>query len=266
MGTEKTKFERIDIWRSEVASSQTYCVCSAPALKPKAIGAFGKPSSSLGTPSIAEAATGTLPKQDKIQSTVFPIGDQKQHRPKFLSLGSKSNIRDGRRRNEAVRGNCSMCAKPTDGVEYKCFSSDGSGLVWRMNDASRSISNSIKRLEEGAPPKPGSPLFSRISQVFRRPKENDEPLRRGSERSVGSGLPSRPKAKTADWTDEVPGRSTGTEMYYLLRREKRLDAVVDNDTDDNTFSDESGKKPKIGIGKTAARLERAQKMLDNGDR
>jgi len=153
-----------------------------------------------------------------------------------------------------------MCASPTDGVEYKSLSSDGSGLVWRMNDASRSISSSLKRLEEGEKAKSNRPLLNRISQVFRHTKKSSE--------SLGViTVPGGSKTTTADWSGKIPGRSTGTEMYYLLRREKRLDVAIDKEAEDKTVggpSEDSGKKPKIGIEESAARLERAQRMLVSG--
>jgi hypothetical protein len=52
-------------------------------------------------------------------------------------------------------------------------------------------------------------------------------------------------------------------MYHLLRREGRLTI---NGTDDNaeevdTFSDDDRKKPRTGIDASAARLDRARKLL-----
>lgn len=56
---------------------------------------------------------------------------------------------------------------------------------------------------------------------------------------------------------------SGTEMYHSLRREKRMtvDGTGDHDEEIDSFSDDDGKKPRIGIEETAARLHRAQKLL-----
>ncbi|KAI3329109.1 hypothetical protein HD806DRAFT_272683 [Xylariaceae sp. AK1471] len=266
-----TKFDRIDIWRNEVASSQIYCVCSALAMQTKTAGVRDSFSSSLEIPSTAVSSTSMDLHKGAVKSAAYPWhGEQNQKRPGFLSKAS-SRLGSPRSPERKNGGECSMCASPTDGVAYKSLSSDGCGLVWRRSD-SRSISSSIKCLEEGGQAKAKrQSLLKAVSQVFRRTKKLDLP-QSSSESSqpqqekidAATSTPNTSKPTTAAGpSHEVPGRSTGTEMYHLLRREETLDGTGNNDEEVDVFSDDDRKKPKIGIDESAARLYRARKLLNN---
>ncbi|KAI0389037.1 hypothetical protein F5Y17DRAFT_157491 [Xylariaceae sp. FL0594] len=261
MVAKSAKLDRIDIWRNEVASSQLCCVCSAPALRAKVFGAHGRSSPRVGVFTRTTSAAPTRSKHTNIECTIMPVNEPKKRpRPKFFSLGSGSDTIEHLLQSESSV--CSICALPIDGVEYKILSSDGSGLV---NDASRSRANSLKHLDAGgtaATAKHRPLLLKRISQVFRTTKKSGESL------AIGS-VPDTSKVTMTDRSHKTPGSCASTEMYHLLRREKRLEATVSKEAEEKTvgyLSEDSDKKPRIGIEQSAARLERAQRMLVRGGR
>ncbi|KAI8632321.1 hypothetical protein F5Y19DRAFT_359561 [Xylariaceae sp. FL1651] len=266
---KNAKFDRIDIWRTEVASSQIYCACSALALQVMQADPCESSRSSMGMASISDlgSSTGAGYSRDSVTTASYPLKEQK--RPKFLPSALKPNL-SSIAPGEREGSDCPLCASPTDGVAYKWLSNDGSGLVQGWNSP-RSIS-SVKRLEEGGKAKPKKSLLKVVSQVFRRSKRFDLP--RGSEVSQPSTTTKNASysnvqnasKNTTTGTNAIP-RMAGTEMYHRLRREAGVDGTGDHDADgsDDTvegFSDDDRKKPRIGIDASSARLRRAQKLLN----
>ncbi|TGJ79894.1 hypothetical protein E0Z10_g8880 [Xylaria hypoxylon] len=240
------RFNRIEIWRNEVAASPISCVCSAPTMQAKGAGVAGSLYRSMTKFGIYNPLT------NEEEDALCP------HR-KECSGNSHSR--------ERIISNCNVCASPMNGVTYKLLGG-GSGLVRARASSSQSLSSaSIRCLEEGGQMKQerGRSLLKRVSQAFRRTKGLDPRLRSieptGTREKTDANAPGASISSTASPRKEVPRRKNGTEMYYRLR----LEGTADDDQEDESIgavSDDDRKKLVIGIDESAARLRRAQRLFN----
>ncbi|CAJ2501684.1 Uu.00g045370.m01.CDS01 [Anthostomella pinea] len=231
--------DRISIWRNEVSAAQVYCVCSAPATATAADRVGSEHVDSASKP--GEAST-------------QPVGARHQHQQGraggFLGLGprSKSGLTKGHLGQELTR--CPVCASPTDGVAYVPLGSDGAyGLV----RAAAVVGARFERRK----------LLKAVSGVFKGTRGVRLP-------KVGEPLsPTAPGTENEADRNGCPRRA-GTEMYCQLRQGERVDGSG-NDEDGTgsvatlvtELNEEGGRgKPRLGIDETAARLRRAQKLLE----
>ncbi|KAI1202063.1 hypothetical protein F5X97DRAFT_252169 [Nemania serpens] len=259
-----SKLDRIDIWRNEVAASRLCCACSAPTVQDKIAG----PRRSSSPTSLS--TTGHLYKNIAGRLSL----DREEGNPFFSFAASGSEQGGSLRPSERTSHNCSVCASPVDGVAYKWLSSDGSGLVLARSNSPRLLFSRKPRettdvsATEGHVQWMGKLLWERVSHLFRRPN-GAEPSQ-----SCESSESTRIQRQRAD-TDAPPApttragsrngtllRKNGTEMYHNLRDRT---GTADNDGAEETIStvsDDEGKRPTLGIDKSAARLRRAQRLLN----
>ncbi|KAI1159112.1 hypothetical protein F5B18DRAFT_41735 [Nemania serpens] len=261
-----SKLDRIEIWRNEVAASRLCCTCSAPTVQ-----AGPRRSSSPSR----------LPTTSNLYKNIAKLAgplslDRDEGNPFFSFTASGSEQGGSLRPSERTSHNCSVCASPIDGVAYKWLSSDGSGLVLARNSPPRLLS-SLKSRETGEPATEGQAqwmgklLWERVSQLFRHTNGEEPP--QSCEPSESTSI-QRQRADTGALNtpitmirsrNEALLRRNGTEMYHNLRDRTGLGGTADNDGEDemiSTVSDDEGKRPTLGIDKSAARLRRAQRLLN----
>ncbi|KAI0505538.1 hypothetical protein F5B22DRAFT_518282 [Xylaria bambusicola] len=134
---------------------------------------------------------------------------------------------------------CPVCALPLGGVKYKLLSRDDSGLVRQRSPSPPRISRDDE-LSQGRGQKTKSKsVLRRIVRVIKPSK----------------GLTS----------NEIAEMSR-TDMYRDLRPETTSPPKDVHDDTSSGLSDEDCKKPKVGITASAARLRRAQVLLQRGKR
>ncbi|KAK5628056.1 hypothetical protein RRF57_003771 [Xylaria bambusicola] len=132
---------------------------------------------------------------------------------------------------------CPVCTLPLGGVKYKLLSKDGSGLVRRRSPSPPRISRDDD-LNQGRGQKTRSKyVLRKIMRVIKPSK----------------GLTS---TKIAEMSR--------TDMYRDLRPEATSPPEDVRDDTSSGLSGEECKKPKVGITASAARLRRAQMLLQRG--
>ncbi|GAP86148.2 hypothetical protein SAMD00023353_0302810 [Rosellinia necatrix] len=251
------KFDRIEIWRNEVAASPICCVCSAPS------------SASARSPT-----AGLYKSLVKLASSLTTDREEDPAVPSTTSASDGSNSSHARERRRSR--DCTTCASPLDGVAYKRLGADGSGLV-RARDVSAPSLASINCLEAGGKAKGGKKsLLKKVSQVFRRAKwlewsqSNKSTELADTQQTTQTTHPNTlddPITTTAGPCSRIAQRPVGTEMYHSLRPGTGSGDVAGDDGEDeivDAVSDGDDKKPKVGIDESAARLRRAQKLLNMG--
>ncbi|KAI1132116.1 hypothetical protein F5Y10DRAFT_232157 [Nemania abortiva] len=228
------RFDRIEIWRNEVAASRICCVCSAP---------------TMGNAREIALAVAAIGGSSKAKTGLF-----KDTTPHLGSRGRSSLSHE-------PTGDCLVCAAPTDGVEYKWISRDGRGLVRAESMSLSPVTRSLKNLELGEESKwqwKGKLILKKVSRVFRSTK-------------LASALPetgvgmSKLSIATTSPPPNQGHKRTGTEMYHSLRYDPEPCGTANKDereTNQRVSSDDDRTEPKTGIDKSAARLRRAQKLLD----
>ncbi|KAI1150602.1 hypothetical protein F4825DRAFT_394115 [Nemania diffusa] len=258
------RFDRIEIWRNEVVASRIYCVCSAPTRQENHCGSSSSTKLS--------AAGGFYRSVVKLATSVSLEREEWGSRFPSPVLSEQSDISPTYETN----GYCPVCASPIDGVVYKRLSTDGSGLVQARNNSPRSpYSGTFLDAGEqvGKDKGKGKLLLKKVSQLLRRTKRLDLPRSIDSVEFIGTSMQQKTYANAPDVptttrsTPCIEGlKRTGTEMYHSLRNTTGPGGTANKDAEDETtsaISDDDCKKPKIGIDKSAARLRRAQKMLNN---
>ncbi|KAI0548317.1 hypothetical protein F4679DRAFT_326582 [Xylaria curta] len=250
---DSRKSKRVEIWRNEVNTSSIYCVCSAPSRQAESLcsrGSFsttlGKGAGSLvkGVGKLAKALNQLLWEDDTFPS---PSPEPGQAR------SSSSSLR---------RPMCPVCGFPTDGIVYKQIGNDDFGLL-RTRAESPELVSKARSLDEGEGKRKS--LLRKVSQAFRRTKMF-EPSRAPSElvdlSDLVYGMQGASITPKAVPHQRDSGKITGTEMY----RDMRAGATEDDGEGGpvTNISDDSGKKPQVGIEESAARLRRAQKLLHKG--
>ncbi|KAI0020155.1 hypothetical protein F4780DRAFT_743050 [Xylariomycetidae sp. FL0641] len=246
------RFDRIDIWRNEVSSSRIYCVCSAPAI-------LAEDAASLSGSSTALSSSSGNP----VEPTVRPI-DRIHALPRFLARQSRSRLVLEEKKSSEGEADCPVCASPTDGVSYVSFSKDGSGLV-RLAAASRS-EDALRKFEEDGPAKSKQAkrrLLKTMSMIFKGPRPFD--LSTSIRKSPLSGKGAIIDKKTGP-TSQGENIRMATEMYQALRPRDRANEIGASDQGSvetlGVMSDDERKKPQLTVDASAARLRRAQKLLD----
>ncbi|KAI1188237.1 hypothetical protein F5B17DRAFT_282046 [Nemania serpens] len=268
-----SKLDRIEIWRNEVAASRLSCACSAPTVQDTTAGPRGS-----SWPTRRLSATGTLYKNISIARLASPLSLGREEGSPFFSFAAS-----GSEQSERTSPNCSVCASPVGGVAYKWLSGDGSGLVLARNDSLRLLS-SFKSWEtsesaaEGQVQWMGKLLVEKVSQLFRRGKGVEPPQscelseytsiqqqQQEQQQRADTGALDAPVTTPAQSRDEPPLRSNGTGMYHdLCDGTGAADYDDEDDEMSSTVSDDEGKRPTLGIDKSAARLRRAQRLLNKG--
>ncbi|KAI1756655.1 hypothetical protein F4782DRAFT_276309 [Xylaria castorea] len=250
------RLKRIEIWRSEVNTSSIYCACSAPSRQAK--GSY--PREGFST-TLGKGAGSMLKGVGKLTKTVNQLLREDDT---FLSPSLEPReVRSSSLRRHAVYPVCPECGFPTDGVVYKRISSDEFGLVRTRGDLPESVSKA-RSVDEGEGKR--KILLRKVSQIFQRTKAL-EPSRMPSElidlSDVANGTQDASTAPKAAPNQRDSGRMTGTEMYHGDVRA----GATDDDGEGGLvtiISNDSRKKPRVGIAESVARLRRARKLLDKG--
>ncbi|KAI1113639.1 hypothetical protein F5Y14DRAFT_417330 [Nemania sp. NC0429] len=279
-----SKLGRIEIWRHEVAASRLSCVCSAPTVQEDIIiagpGPGPGPRRSSSSPTRLSAPGNLLYKSiARLASPPSSSMDRDREGGEdsfFFPLAASGSEQGGSRQlSKRLNHNCSVCASPVvDGVAYKWLGRDGFGLVLarRKKNSPRLLSSFFGSRRRGGPENEGEMgkmLWERASQLFRRGKGVVGPSKNYCE-SSGSIISVQRRRAEAD-TDGLgaatmttmaispngaPSRGNGTEMYR---------GTADDGEDEDMIcpvSDDEGKRPTLGIDESAARLRRAQRLLN----
>ncbi|KAI1487218.1 hypothetical protein F5X96DRAFT_164610 [Biscogniauxia mediterranea] len=270
------KFDRIDIWRTEVSSCRVFCVCSAPAIAPTAntskesLAATASASASTSA-SVSGSGESSVTNSTSLTEASVRPSRWDQVRPKLFSSSKKPNLRLELPTGEPRA--CPVCSSPIDAdVSYKSFSKGDCGFV--HNSVLPSAEAKNKRLEGGLSAKAKKLReqnpFKAISGVFKGPKTLDPPKAESPLSPSSTNNDKRgSKRKSMQGYDGIP--RSGTEMYYLLRPEGRERSRAGKEVDagsvetlgglgDDDSVDERG-KPRLTLDAKAARLERAQRLL-----
>ncbi|KAI0600223.1 hypothetical protein F4775DRAFT_75848 [Biscogniauxia sp. FL1348] len=270
------KFDRIDIWRTEVSSCRVFCACSAPATASTANTskeslAVSATATASASASVSGSGASSVTNSTNLTEASVHRSRWNQVRPKLFSSSRKTKLRIDLPTGEPRA--CPVCSSPIDAdVSYKSFSKGDSGFVHNSILLAADAKN--KRLEGGLSAKAKKfreqNPFKAISGVFRGSRTPDpptaesplSPLSTNNDKLGG-------KRKSTSGCDGNPGPST--EMYHLLRPEGRERDRAGNDVDagsvetlaglsDDDSVDKRG-NPRLTLDATAARLERAQRLL-----
>ncbi|KAI0459452.1 hypothetical protein F5B21DRAFT_302858 [Xylaria acuta] len=249
-------FKSIGIWRNEVNTSSIYCACSARCRRPKSSDPRENFSTTLG-----KGAGSLLRGVDKLAKTLNQLLWEDDTFPP--PSPEPRPVRIGSINRRIVYPVCPACGFPTDGVVYRQITGDEFGLVRAWGDSPGPVP-SAKPLNEGEGKRKA--LLKKVSQVFRRTKPLD--IRRTPSELMDL-------SDTANATRDAlitpkagphqrdSGKKMGTEMYSGVVRT----GTTDDDGEDGpvtAITDDSRKKPRVGIAESAARLRRARKLLDRG--
>ncbi|KAI0401222.1 hypothetical protein F4802DRAFT_601213 [Xylaria palmicola] len=256
--TARALFDRVEIWRTEVAASPVSCACSRPCMRPAGF-----------RESLHESIA-----KFKIGSSSLATGEQGPSRPPLSSVASGSGQIRRPPQQETASDNCAICGLPVDGAVYRWVGFDGFGLVRPRRKSSKRAHppGADEEEKEGK----GNLLMKKVSRVFQRSQSlgGNEPIeptdmheRTAAKPPKTPKTPKKPKASMATSVkpaNPVPWRRTNsTNMYHPLREDT---VMVDGGGEESigviSDGDEDGKKPKIGIEKSASRLRRAQQLLE----
>ncbi|KAI0164885.1 hypothetical protein GGR57DRAFT_215745 [Xylariaceae sp. FL1272] len=232
------RLDRIDIWRNEVANSQVFCVCSAPAMSER-----------------------------EYQSPVTVSTVPTNQRSRFLQRDLRPRPRDVQASDGTGQKtlHCPICDLPNDSVVYESLNGDGKGLV-RRSVSPRSAS-SVQPIESES--KIGSrkqSLIRAITYVFRPHRGLGLPRHSDSQRGTGTPLlkldsESAERGSVSPTTDKL-NLASSTNMYHLLRRDVQNDGIPPASEGTLLSEDLERKKPRLAIEESAARLERANLLLN----
>ncbi|KAL7629438.1 hypothetical protein AAE478_000958 [Parahypoxylon ruwenzoriense] len=268
------KFERIDIWRSEVNSTRIYCVCSAPATPgldshgaSKDALPISTSSTAVGSDSRAESThqfpVSPIPTTSNVSSDYHWETSQISHQPPAQPEARRSKLAISKKGLPDDRQICAVCSSRVDtDVSYMSFKEDGTSGFIRTNRSPRSVA-SIKKLKEVVSSKNyKTPRSMRVERAIKAPFKRlknaalpvDDTSRRRRIVTRLFGDPKQPKPST---DDEQKTHPRATEMYYLLRPD------VDPGSVETLagLSDDERRKPGLTIDQAAARLRRASKLL-----
>ncbi|KAI0203995.1 hypothetical protein F4808DRAFT_395347 [Astrocystis sublimbata] len=222
---DNDSFRHIGIWRSEVNISCISCACSAQSTRPTSSGLRKSFSATLTT-----------------------------------RAGSLFKGVDGRLNRQSLYTTCSACGLPTDGVAYKRISGDEFGLVRVRGISPPDANPKIRSVEEGRDNNHNNnnAFFKKLSQAFRRAKMHDA---RTSSKTAGCPDDAAQDAQKTRSRRAGPGNKFCTEMYRGLECGGASDGEDDVGGKVPVISDDSRKKPKVGIEESVARLGRARKLL-----
>ncbi|KAJ3567850.1 hypothetical protein NPX13_g6627 [Xylaria arbuscula] len=138
---------------------------------------------------------------------------------------------------------CPVCALPLCGVKYKLLSKDGFGLVRPRSPSPKRWSRDEGQSQDRQRKEKSKSVLSKIVRVIQRPKAR----------------------KPAELGETA--KRTQTDMYHDLRPEAvPTRGGVHEEETSSALSDDECKKPKVGISASAARLRRAQMLLQRGGR
>ncbi|KAI5866614.1 hypothetical protein GGS23DRAFT_279446 [Durotheca rogersii] len=281
------KFDRIDIWRTEVNRARKYCVCSAATAS-----GFGSNRVSKDAPPLSSSSTAvgsdsrtelsqhhialSHPAASNDSSDNHPESApsaQSARRPLASSEAprSKTSTPDTGRSDNQNPNICAVCSSRVDTeVSYLPLTEDGSSGFVRTNRGPRSVA-SIKKLKEAVSSKNyKTPRSMRINRAIKAPFKHLKnvalpPDRTSKRRRIVSKLFGNASGYASSSDDEQKPRPRATEMYYLLRPDvdpgsvETLAGLSDDDDDER-------RKPGLTIDQTASRLQRALKLLEkNGN-
>ncbi|KAI1341615.1 hypothetical protein F5Y15DRAFT_414138 [Xylariaceae sp. FL0016] len=240
------KLDRIEVWRTEVLSSQKFCVCSAPASsqpstakrrtesargdKDEAVTAAESASASSTAP---EDSSESLFSRYKGQLRTKLLPRTKLERTTSNRSGASTESERSSRLAERDEGkDCPICSLPVDDVMYVSFSKDGSGIAWpgHLNSdnalpAEKQRSGKLK-------------IFHSASKIFK--------------------VPRRAEKMAEPTSDKVKG---ATEMYSGLRPDTRGVGEGEGSVGSLMSSEDGRGKPALGLEEKAERLERAARLL-----
>ncbi|KAI0890059.1 uncharacterized protein GGS22DRAFT_149887 [Annulohypoxylon maeteangense] len=266
------KVRQIYVWRTEVEYSQTRCICSNPTMiEPEpAKKAKGESKGKGKGKAVArrgghrtEASSSTA-----MESDIQPEPSQEPAAPREIPLTVGIFVREG--------DPCPMCKTPVnEGVLFSKIEGSGERAIVCTNASSRSMT-SLNRISDvlsfrqyKTPPRTWLKRKARkpLEQIKRAVTPEDEkfkgkqvlkPLmdllkRRSSLESVSSG-PATVRPRATEMYHTVP-----SENDKLRARAGSVETLLSSLSDDD--DDERG-RPKLTIGESAARLRRAQRLLD----
>ncbi|KAI1459077.1 hypothetical protein F4805DRAFT_422528 [Annulohypoxylon moriforme] len=263
------KVRQIHVWRTEVECSQTQCICSNPTVvEPESAGRAKSKSKDKGKGKAVLRRGGGQRTEASTSSTAMESDIQPEPLLRPASSPRRTPITVGFFVPEGEP--CPMCETPVnEGVMFERIGARGEKAIVCTNASSRSMS-SVNRLSDvlsyqqyKTPPKTWLKRKARkpLDQIKRAVTPEDEKskgkqvlrpllglLRRSSSDSSSSGPPTvRPRA---------------TEMYHTVPSREDSDIAGSVETLLSGLSDDERGRPKLTIDESAARLRRAQKLLE----
>ncbi|KAI1382086.1 hypothetical protein F4677DRAFT_14752 [Hypoxylon crocopeplum] len=253
---------RINIWRAEVKSTETYCSCSAPAIR--------EPDSkdALLTSTANTAVASEIPPEPPQQPVVQPVVQ-----PAPAPSGPATFLA-GPSDGPPI---CPICLLPIDeGVSFARLREHGDEGLVRSRSSPRSEA-SIKGIGDVTSSKDyTTPRKIRIRRAVKRPLR---PFKRAKMVVASKGKKFKKKrivrrvkrlfkgSKDSVSSDDHKIRPRATEMYRAYRYDAKPEADAANadagsvETLDGLSDDSERRRPRLTIDESAARLRRAQKLL-----
>ncbi|KAI1082756.1 hypothetical protein F5B20DRAFT_483109 [Whalleya microplaca] len=240
--------DRIDIWRTEVLSSPTFCVCSAPPTRAGSERTSGQGGSSPSPLSPASSSNNAAGGPDPPAAPVKQPATLFRPWALFKTKSAPNTHRI-----------CPMCSRPIeDDVSFVTFKGDGAGKV-RMSEVVQAEASSKKAKGGTAAAKGKEPtrkrLIKAVSGYFKSPNTP----------AKGSGKENGKVGETSQAGQTGEQHPEGTAMYGQLLYHRGGEGGDDDSMSVDTLgglSDDARGKPQLTIDDTAARLRRAQRLLN----
>ncbi|KAI1415926.1 hypothetical protein F5Y13DRAFT_140164 [Hypoxylon sp. FL1857] len=275
------KVNQIDIWRNEVNKARNYCVCSKPTMvAPRPQGAIkdAVPNSSSST---------AIDSDNRPESTKQPIDNSgPSHQPakpaEPAEPANPFNPRGAPATSLALKLGCPVCAELIDeSVTFEVLRERGERGLVRGRASTRSEASFSNVGQIVSHDKYKSPASVRVKRAVSKPLQQlkraasfEDEKSSDKSKSKGKGKAKAvfgPLRKLLRWSSKESLSSDGpqtrpraTEMYHAYR----VNAVEAEETSAgsvetllSSLSDER-KRPRLTIDESAARLRRAQRLLE----
>ncbi|KAI1134551.1 hypothetical protein F5Y05DRAFT_417195 [Hypoxylon sp. FL0543] len=280
------KVNQIYIWRAEVNSARNLCVCSRSTSSVMAVPPAPGASKDALPNSASSTALDSDNRPDSTRKPIDPSGPSCQP----AEPANPFNPRGAPATSLALKLGCPVCTAPIDeNVKLEVLRKEGEmGLVrGQVSTRSETSLNNMTECVSGhkyEPPKP-----TRWERVVSKPlKGLKKATSLGDEKSSGKSkstvkgkakaifkplkkllkVSSKNTLSSNGSADEPPIRPRATEMYHAYRPGAQ-DAGTSRGSVEtllSALSDEERKRPGLTIDESAARLRRAQRLLDRTGR
>ncbi|OTA92137.1 hypothetical protein M434DRAFT_396688 [Hypoxylon sp. CO27-5] len=268
---------RIEIWRTEVSLAQSYCVCSKPTIATAANQVTSKDALPTSTSSTA------------IESDNHPESTQQStdisgpsHQP--AEPANPYDHRGAMQTSLALKLGCPVCsARIDESVSFQLLRRQGERGLVRGRASPRSVMNIDNLKETSSYDKYKPPATTRFKRAVAKPFKNlrkassfeyEKYSARGENKTMEMGKAVlRPLMKlfggSSKWTlssdvgpDGARIRPRATEMYHAYREETGTSAGSVETLLSALSDDNERRRPGLTIDESAARLRRAQKLLE----
>ncbi|KAI2640417.1 hypothetical protein GGS26DRAFT_158155 [Hypomontagnella submonticulosa] len=252
----EAKLNVIIIWLAEVNAARKYCVCSKPTLD-------GTDNHNITTDTPPASASGTA-----VSSDYYSRPSLRQSAPSLAPASTSVSLKLGPRRN---RPPCPMCSSQIDeSVSFLSLRDHGEEGLVRKKASPRSVASigNLSETEATDHRQYMTPTGRRVKTAVPRPIQQlqSPPDKKSKRKRILEPImklfkrPGHGEESCDDAEEEPEIRPRATEMYQAFR--PNADNSKTSIETAASLSDDECKRPKLAIDESAARLRRAQKLLD----